>query len=110
MYHPGKVLDVHLPSEKQIVSADNDVQATVEMWDENIFTFLVNQKLGKKIKAGDVVLVDYRYTDKPAPNHIIIKILKGEKGKRIWETYTGYYSKKREKDRGAKIPVPGHYG
>lgn len=108
-YHPGKILDVHLPSDKQIVSGDDGVQATVEMWDENLFTFLVNPKISKKVRTGDIVLIDYRCTDKPVPNHLIVKILKGDKGKNVWNKYSEYFNKK--KDRGPiKIPVPGHYG
>ena len=52
MYHPGKILNVY--KEK------NNTQATVEMWDENLFTLHVANNIASKVKKNDIVLVDYR--------------------------------------------------
>ena len=60
-YHPGKIIEVYCPKEKNVESADESVQATIEMWDENLFTLSVKPILGKKIKINDVVLVDWSH-------------------------------------------------
>jgi len=44
MYHLGKVLEVFRPNDKEVVSADSSVQATLRMWDENVLTMLVSRK------------------------------------------------------------------
>ena len=59
MYHPGKVIAVLSARDKNI-SADNSVQATLRMWDENVLTMAVSPKIASKIREGDLVLVDYR--------------------------------------------------
>ena len=58
MYHPGKVLDVYSSKDKNVIG-DASIQATIMMWDENLFTFLVDPKLANKIKIGDIVRLDY---------------------------------------------------
>ena len=49
MYHPGKVLDVFNPKDKNIKCAEGTTQALIEMWDENMFTFLVAENIASKI-------------------------------------------------------------
>jgi len=67
------------------------------MWDENVLTFLVDPKIAAKIKKGDYVLVDYRPMDKvPAPRHTIVKILKPDVGKRVWNSYKDFLQSKKE--------------
>ena len=93
MYHPGRVVSVL--SGKDVVSSDASVQAVTDMWDRNVLTFDVAEKLKDKIKEGDIVLVDYTpLKDMPAPKHVIVKILKGSKGKEIAEKYNEYYKSK----------------
>ena len=87
MYHPGKILNVY--KEK------NNTQATVEMWDENLFTLHVDEKIASKIKKNDIVLVDYRPISEKMqiPKQIITKIF--DKKEDIWNTYKEYFRKKK---------------
>ena len=62
MFHPGKVLEVLNPENSDIISSDFSVQAVIEMWDKNILTLNVAEGLSKRIKQGDIVLIDYRPT------------------------------------------------
>lgn len=105
-YHPGIVLEVIFPKEKEVESSDNSVQAVVETWDENIITYLVDPRISDKIKAGDVVLIDYNPTSEQPfrPRQLIIKILHGEKGRKIWEAYKEYF-KRRPKGRPIQVPI-----
>lgn len=98
IFHPAKVLETFSPNETGIVSADAETQVTVEMWDENIFTFPVNPQLATKIKKDDVVLVDYRPTN---PKYqtlktTIIKILPKEKGSNLWSIYKKHIEKRKK--------------
>lgn len=99
MFHPGKILGVY--KEK------NNTQASIEMWDENLFTFHVSPAIADKIKKDDIVLVDYRpLSDKvPIPKQTIIKIISPKDN--IWKVYKSYYSKKKTeaKTRGKKMKV-----
>ncbi|MCX8162931.1 MAG: hypothetical protein N3D10_00035 [Candidatus Micrarchaeota archaeon] len=100
MYHPGKVIEVFRPKDKGILSADNYTQATCEMWDENILTFLVAKKIEGKIKPGQYVLVSYRPEQKynpPIPEHVIIKILPEKQAQKIWEKYKEMYNSRKRK-------------
>ncbi|MCX6815525.1 MAG: hypothetical protein NT120_01565 [Candidatus Aenigmarchaeota archaeon] len=94
MYHPGKVVKILGPKDKNIVSSDTAVQAVVSMWDDNLFTFLVDNKISTKVKEGDVVMVDYTpMPNSPLPKHIIVKIVRGDAADTIWKKYKEYYSK-----------------
>ncbi|MEM7819324.1 MAG: hypothetical protein QXD48_00665 [Candidatus Aenigmatarchaeota archaeon] len=112
MYHPGKVLEVFKPKDRNIESSDNSTQAALEMWDENLITVLVDQQISKSIKKGDIVLVDYRpLPNTSAPRLTITKILKGAMAKDIWKRYKEYQKKiKTKKPVIQKIPIPQeHY-
>jgi len=93
-YHVGKVLEIL--SGKEVSSSDQSLQAVVETWDENVITYLVDPKLKDRIKVGDIVLIDYNPTEKQPfrPKEIIIKILHGEKGKRVWEYYKEFFKRR----------------
>lgn len=97
MYHPGKVSVVLKHEDKDVKSADDSTQATLEMWDENIITCIVEKKIAGKIKENDIALVDYGpVSDKvPISKHNVIKIVSGKKGSKLWSEYKDYYSKKR---------------
>ncbi len=97
MFHPGKVLNVH--KEK------NNTQATVEMWDENLFTLHVSPNLASKLKKEDIVLIDYSpISDKlPIPKQNIIKIF--DKKDTIWGTYKNYFKKKKAEANAKKQKV-----
>ncbi len=95
MYHPAKVLKLFSPKDKEVISADDSLHALVEMWDENIFTVLVDDKLASKIKEGDVVIVDY-YPLSPqsqVPKRVVTKILRGKGAEFLWNTYKSYHKK-----------------
>jgi len=99
MYHPGIVLDILSPEDRNVVAVDSTMQAVLKMWDENLITVLVDAKIGKRLKKKDVVLVDYRpIPNTNAPNLKVIKILKGSLAKAIWETYQNHFRKFRMKN------------
>ncbi|MFA5108879.1 MAG: hypothetical protein WC492_05120 [Candidatus Micrarchaeia archaeon] len=100
MYHPGRVIEVLKAGDKEVDSADESTQATLDMWDENILTFTVSKKLEAKIKTGQIVLVDYRPDEKfktPVPIHEIVKIISGKKALKVWNTYRDMFERKKRK-------------
>jgi len=109
MYHPGKVVKIYSKRNKDI-KGDTTVQATVEMWDENLFTFLVDKGIVNELKEGDIVLVDYR--NAMANLHSIIKILRGNTANDIWARYKKELGKNRthavQQAHGNK-PFEGEY-
>lgn len=109
MYHPGKVIEVIRPSEKEVASSDTSVQAVLDMWDENILTLEVSPKISSKIKEGQVALVDYRPDEKfeaPVPKHLIVKILEGKKAKKVWGAYTEMQERKKRRVAVKAQPSP----
>ncbi|MBS3155364.1 hypothetical protein J4404_02605 [Candidatus Woesearchaeota archaeon] len=100
MYHPAKVLNVLSHKDKGVISSDESTQAVLEMWDDNQFTFLVDEKISSSIKQEDIVLVDYRSSSNTTmiPNHKIIKIFDKETGEKIWSVYKDYHKKSKEKE------------
>ena len=116
MYHPGKVIETLKKTDKEVISADETMQAVLEMWDENILTLLVNSKLSAKLKAGQVVIVDYRPDEKhsaPVPRHEVVKIVLGKKATKIWDVYKDMHEKKRRKTGAAvqqKNPAQSYIG
>ena len=95
MYHPGKIIRLLSPQDKDVISADQSVHALVEMWDENVFTVLIDERLGTKPKEGDVVIVDY-YPISPqsqVPKRVVTKILRGKAAELLWSTYKVYQRK-----------------
>ncbi|MFH0927682.1 MAG: hypothetical protein V1822_03830 [Candidatus Micrarchaeota archaeon] len=116
MYHPGKIVEVFRKTDKDIVSADESVQATLEMWDENVLTLLVHPKIADKIKAGQTVLADYRPDEKreqPVPRHEIVKIISGKKAEKIWGAYKDMLDSKKRKANVAiekQLPAQSYIG
>ncbi len=99
-FHPGKVLKKISPEDSSVRSGDDTVQATVEMWDENVFTFNVLEEISDEVESGDIVLVDYspvEGTKMPVAKQNIVKVLKGDFGQEIWEEYEGFQKKRRKK-------------
>ena len=96
------------PGQKEIISADSSVQATVLMWDENLLTIGVDAAISEKIKENDVVLVDYNplYSTSPVPKQIIVKIVRGEISKKIWKQYEDYHKLKKAE---AEPPAAPNY-
>jgi hypothetical protein len=93
MYHPGKVMRVFSPKDKDIIAADENLHALVEMWDENIFTVIVDAKISQKIKEGDVVIIDYYpiSAQSPVPKRVVTKILRGKHAEYLWNAYKTYH-------------------
>ncbi len=106
-YHPGKVLEVFRPKDKEVESADSSTQALVETWDENIITYAVDPKIEKEIKPGDIVLIDYNPTSQQPfrPKMIVVKILRGEKARKTWEAYKSYFKKRPKLKIKPQAPV-----
>lgn len=98
MFHPAKVTGIFRPKDKEVVSADDSTQAMVEMWDENVFTCVVEPKIALKLKPGDTVLVDYRPVSEkiPTPRQIISKIIYKKKASELWEQYTEYRRQRKQ--------------
>jgi hypothetical protein len=113
MYHPGKVLEVITNDGKEVISSDSSTQATLRMWDENILTLAVGEKIAPKIKAGQTVLVDYR-PDKsyetPVPLHIIVTILTGKKALKVWDAYREMFDKRKVKNVPVQSPAQSYIG
>ena len=98
MFHPGKVSMVFRPKEKDVHAADDTTQALVEMWDENLFTCMVDPKIASKLKEGDTVLVDYRpVSDRTAvPRQAVSKIVYKKKAAQLWEQYAEYKRQRKQ--------------
>jgi translation initiation factor IF-1 len=114
LYHVGKIVKVFSPNNNEIDSADDSTQAMIMMWDENLLTLKVAEKLGKKVREGDIVLVDYRpLSDKiPAPRMMVVKILHGDIAEKTWREYKEYYELMKKKRAGPPTTpqpqVPGY--
>ncbi len=108
MFHLGKVLHLFKPGQKEIISSDSSVQATVLMWDENMLTIGVESSISEKIKENDIVLVDYNplYSTIPVPKQVIVKIVRGELAKKIWKEYEDYHKQKKAE---AEPPAAQNY-
>jgi hypothetical protein len=103
VYHPGKVIAVLSPKDKNVKSADSSVQATLKMWDENVLTMLVDAKIAPFIHDGDLVLADYRPQkglSVPVARNIIIKIMKGKAAERMWDEYREVNEKRKRQAEG----------
>jgi hypothetical protein len=95
MYHIGKILEVWAG---KAAKGDESVQATLEMWDENIITLKADTRVSKSLKPGDVVLVDYTPVisgSSIVPKQLIVKALEAKAGERAWQTYKEFHKKQR---------------
>lgn len=109
MFHVGKILILFSPKDKNIISSNTTVQATIKMWDDNIITGEVEPDLVEKVKVGDTVIVDYApLPNTPAPRMTVTKILKGEAAKKIMKIYEEYYESKRKSPAQQQAPFPPH--
>ncbi len=105
MYHLGKVLRVFSTDSKDILGADNTVQAMVEMWDENTFIFMVHPMLNPKLKANDIVLVEYDFMGgNRQPRQTVVKILRGRTAEDCWKKMTHYFAEIKRKQSPAQVP------
>ncbi len=108
MFHVARVLKIFRAGDKEVVSSDSSTQAIVRMWDQNQFTFLVEPSLSGEVKEGSVVLVDYtpQNAQTPIPKNTIVKVLKGEMGKKSWELFQQYDAERRKKQGESEDAPP----
>ena len=105
MFHLGRVIRVFREDNKDVIGADNTVQAMVDMWDENTFTFMVHPMLNNKIKAHDIVLVEYDFMGgNRQPRQTIVKILRGKAAEDSWKRMTGYLDNMKRRQAPAMPP------
>lgn len=110
MYHPGRVIDVFSPRDKNIDSVDNTTQAMLEMWDENLITVLVEPHLNEKLRKEDIVLVDYRpMQGRPIPKMTVVKLLRGTSAKNLWTVYKDFYKKRKQIQTPVEKAHKQHY-
>ncbi len=107
IYHPGKVIEIF--SKGKNIKGDGSIQITLEMWDENILTFGISSKLGKIVKENDIAIVDYspKSLKTPIPKHEIVKVLKGDKGKKMWKKYKEFLKKRKPVATAPQVQRPG---
>jgi hypothetical protein len=115
MFHVGKVKKIIVPKNKNVISSDNSVEAMVMMWDKNLLILEVDPKLSSKIKDNDFIIADYRpiAADSPHRKMKIIKILRGDLGKKIFKEFADEYEAKKSKAESAAAqaaqPAPMPY-
>ena len=113
MYHPGKIIAVLSPKEKGTISSDASVQVTLRMWDENVLTMKVEQKLASRVREGDMVLADYRPEpgySVPVPRNVVIKILKGKSADKMWREYREVHERKKRHESREKDASQSYIG
>ncbi len=117
MFHLGKVIEIFgndnwdykkLGSEVKdeteatvLCGSEAPVQATVEMWDDNIITFAIDKDIVDDVDIGDIVLIDYTPTPTgkkedgiPIPRNVITKVMKGGVGEKAWNKYREFFHKR----------------
>jgi len=91
MYHIGKVVKIHRKREKEL-----GIQATIDMWDENVLTADVDQKVATEMKEGKYVLVDYQPIPGltiPQPRQVVARVLDDGEADDVWRAYKQRYDK-----------------
>jgi hypothetical protein len=97
-YHLGKILEVFSFNSKEIISAENTVQASVLMWDENKLIMDVDSRISDKIKKNDFVLCNYnpkQIGGQAVPVQKITKILPKNSGEKTWKEFMEYHLEKK---------------
>ena len=110
MFHIGKVIEVISPTEKGAIFSENNTNALIEMWDENLIIFRVNNAIAKELKAGNYVLIDYSpvsVASAPVPRHEIVSIVPEAKGKKVFEKMQDYLESKKNQRAGTMPALPG---
>ena len=109
MYHIGRVIDIFSGEDKNVVAVDSSAQAMLDMWDENLITVGVDSHLIKQVKKEDIVIVDYTATQ-TGPRMLVVKVLRGEVGKRAWKQYKDHFERMRAKGPAPKISKQSYVG
>ncbi len=86
------------------------IQATIEMWDDNVMTFVIDDDIVEGMEIGDIVLVDYTLTPSgkdgiPIPRNTIVKVMKGGVGERAWTKYREFHQKRMQVVTQAQSPM-----
>jgi hypothetical protein len=105
VYHPGKVLELFPKKGK-----DDDTQAMVEFWDENLSVVRVDRKIEGSVKKGDMVLVDYYPSEtKPHnPRWLAVKIVDSKKSDAVWKKFKQHHSRLKMMASSTMPPQPQH--
>ena len=90
VYHPGKVLELFPKKGKE-----DDTQAMVEFWDENLSVVRVDRRIEGALKKGDTVLVDYYPSEvKPHnPRWLAVKVVDTKKSEIVWKRFKQHHSR-----------------
>jgi hypothetical protein len=90
VYHPGKVLELFPKKGK-----DDDVQAMVEFWDENLSIVRLEKRIEASAKVGDMVLVDYypSGTKPHNPRWVAVKIVDRKSSDAVWKRFKQHHSR-----------------
>ncbi len=113
IFHPARILEVYSPKDANVLSADSITLATIETWDGFQFTLPAEAEIAKDIKNGDIVLIDYtsKAPTAPIPRQIIVKVLRGDKAKKIWKLYSDYHKRKKSAPKHPQQQAtPGYFG
>ncbi|MEM4257230.1 MAG: hypothetical protein QXU92_01245 [Candidatus Diapherotrites archaeon] len=113
MFHIGKVLQVMSSEEKGSKFSDQTTQALVEMWDENLIIFKVNQNISRELKENDYVLVDYSPVavgGAPVPKHEITAIVSEQKAKKVWSKLKEKFEQKKNEKKKPDFDFPALQG
>lgn len=94
MFQFGKIVRVLNSKEKDMISADNNVLAVLEMWDDIILTALVHAGLNEKIKAGDYAITEVQMLGPNMMRHMVVKVMSGKSGEDTWKLYRKMYNKR----------------
>ncbi len=113
-FHPGRVLKTIHPDDKDVESSDESAQATVQMWDGNLFTFLIKEEIQDKVNEGSIVLVDYRPIGEgkmPVANQKIVKVLQGQLAQEVWKRYQDFQDNRQQNSsQTSPIQQPSYMG
>ena len=107
VYHPGKVLKV-FPGEGK----GTDTAAMIRFWDSNLHTVKVSKDIARKLKEGNMVLVDYYPISERLnrPKMIAMNIVRKSDEKELWSHYQEFLKMRKKailakkKAEGAQFP------
>ncbi len=108
MYHIGKVVKIYRKREK-----DLGVQATIEMWDENVLTLEVDPRVSKEITVGSFILADYRPISGmtvPAAKQLVTRVLDDADATEVWALYKQQAERNKAVARLQTHGVESQYG
>lgn len=107
VYHPGRILELFPKAEK-----DDDAQAMVEFWDENLSIVRLDKRIESHAKRGDMVLVDYYPSEtKPHnPRWLAVKIVDSKKSGMVWKRYKQHHIRLKMMQSAMQQPQQSNVG